>query len=68
MAIANNINANLPILFISSLPFLIWIKEITYDINKIINILEPIFLVILLLLVTAYLIDSSYNPFLYFRF
>ena len=36
--------------------------------NKIINILEPIFLVILLLLVTAYLIDSSYNPFLYFRF
>ena len=28
--------------------------------NKIINILEPIFLVILLLLVTAYLIDSSY--------
>ena len=36
--------------------------------NKIINVLEPIFLVILLLLVTAYLIDSSYNPFLYFRF
>lgn len=36
--------------------------------NKIINILEPIFLVILLFLVTAYLIDSSYNPFLYFRF
>ena len=36
--------------------------------NKIINILEPIFLVILLLLVTAYLIDNSYNPFLYFRF
>ncbi|CDA23056.1 mBOAT family protein [Mycoplasma sp. CAG:611] len=36
--------------------------------NKIISILEPIFLVILLLLVTAYLIDSSYNPFLYFRF
>ena len=37
-------------------------------INNLINILEPIFLVILLLLVTAYLIDSSYNPFLYFRF
>ena len=36
--------------------------------NKIINVLEPIFLVILLLLVTAYLIDSSYNPILYFRF
>ena len=37
-------------------------------INNLINILEPIFLVILLLLVTAYIIDSSYNPFLYFRF
>ena len=37
-------------------------------INNFINILEPIFLIILLLLVTAYLIDSSYNPFLYFRF
>ena len=37
-------------------------------INNLINVLEPIFLVILLLLVTAYLIDSSYNPFLYFRF
>ena len=37
-------------------------------INDLINILEPIFLIILLLLVTAYLIDSSYNPFLYFRF
>ena len=37
-------------------------------INNFINVLEPIFLIILLLLVTAYLIDSSYNPFLYFRF
>lgn len=37
-------------------------------INNLINVLEPIFLIILLLLVTAYLIDSSYNPFLYFRF
>ena len=37
-------------------------------INNLINVLEPIFLIILLLLVTAYLIDRSYNPFLYFRF
>ena len=37
-------------------------------INNIINILEPFYIIILLLLVTAYLIDSSYNPFLYFRF
>ena len=37
-------------------------------IEKIINILEPILLIILLLVITAYLVDNSYNPFLYFRF
>lgn len=37
-------------------------------INNIINILEIIVLLILLIIVTSYLIDSSYNPFLYFRF
>lgn len=36
--------------------------------KKIINILEPIYLLILFIIVTMYLIDSSYNPFLYFRF
>ena len=36
--------------------------------KKNINILEPIYLLILLIIVTMYLIDSSYNPFLYFRF
>ena len=36
--------------------------------NKIINILEPIAMVIIILVVTAYLVDNSYNPFLYFRF
>ena len=36
--------------------------------NKLINILEPIYIVSLLLIVTSYLIDNSYNPFLYFRF
>lgn len=37
-------------------------------IRKIINAFEPIVLITLLLIVTAYLVDSSYNPFLYFRF
>lgn len=37
-------------------------------VNKIINVLEPIFIILLLLIVTAYLVDNSYNPFLYFRF
>ncbi len=36
--------------------------------KRIINILEPIVLIGLLLIVTAYLVDNSYNPFLYFRF
>ena len=37
-------------------------------INNIINILEPILIVMILFVVTSYLIDNSYNPFLYFRF
>lgn len=36
--------------------------------EKIINLLEPVVLAALLLLVTGYLIDSSFNPFVYFRF
>ena len=31
-------------------------------------ILEPVFILILLTAASAYLIDGSYNPFLYFRF
>ena len=37
-------------------------------INKIINVLEPIAMVAVILIVNAYLVDNSYNPFLYFRF
>ena len=36
--------------------------------KKIIDILEPITYIILLILSTAFLIDESFNPFLYFRF
>lgn len=32
------------------------------------NVAEPVILAVLLLLVTAYLVDGSFNPFLYFRF
>lgn len=32
------------------------------------SILEPLVLALLLLVATAYLVDGSYNPFLYFRF
>ena len=36
--------------------------------TKLAAILEPVAILALLLLCTAYLVDGSYNPFLYFRF
>ncbi len=36
--------------------------------TKVGAVLEPIFLIALLLLCTAYLVDGSFSPFLYFRF
>ena len=36
--------------------------------QKIMNILEPVFLLLILLVSTSYIIDGSFNPFLYFRF
>lgn len=36
--------------------------------SKFIWVLEPIALVVLLAVMTAYLVDGSFNPFLYFRF
>ena len=36
--------------------------------NLVINILEPFVLFLILILITAYLVDGSFNPFLYFRF
>lgn len=36
--------------------------------EKVVNVLEPIVLVMLLILMTAYLVDGSFSPFLYFRF
>ena len=35
---------------------------------KFVNIVEPIFLIFILLLSTSYIVDGSFNPFLYFRF
>lgn len=36
--------------------------------KRITNVLEPIFLLVILVLSTSYIIDSTFNPFLYFRF
>ena len=40
----------------------------TTKFKKVIDILEPIFYLTLLILSTSFLIDESFNPFLYFRF
>ncbi|MDD6266204.1 MAG: MBOAT family protein [Clostridia bacterium] len=37
-------------------------------VNKIINVSEPVFHAAILLTVTAYFVDGSFSPFLYFRF
>ena len=35
---------------------------------KVVQYIEPLVLLMLLITVTAYLVDGSFNPFLYFRF
>lgn len=37
-------------------------------INNILKYIEPVVIMVLLIIVTGYLVDSSFNPFLYFRF
>lgn len=44
-----------------------YVQKIKYGI-VLKKIFEPVFLILCLMLVTAYLVDASYNPFLYFRF
>ncbi len=61
----------LVIAIIASTPI---VKNLVYhlkDKNKpryVINILEPVFVLVLMIAITAYLVDGSFNPFLYFRF
>ena len=43
-------------------------KILVQKLNNIVRVVEPIVMAVLLLLVTAYLVDGSFNPFLYFRF
>lgn len=40
----------------------------TEKIHKVINAVEPVFLLLILITCTSYIIDGSFNPFLYFRF
>ena len=36
--------------------------------GKVLKVLEPVVVVLLMVVMTAYLVDGSFNPFLYFRF
>ena len=56
------------IAIIGATPILKKLIEKLKKYDKILNICELILIPILLIIVTSYLVDSSYNPFLYFRF
>lgn len=68
------LNSYLPLIIIAIIGATPLIKNILNKlkshpiINPLLNILEPLILLFILIVCTAYLIDSSYNPFLYFRF
>lgn len=65
-----NYTVLLIIAIISSTPLLSNIvKKIqATKLKKVLNILEPILYITMLILSTSFLIDESFNPFLYFRF
>ena len=58
----------LGILGSTPLPKLLYSRIADSKVKNAVAIIEPIVCVLLLLLCTAYLVDGSYNPFLYFRF
>lgn len=64
----------LGVLIISILSAIPWLSILLSNIsknvkiNKILSVLEPVVLILLLMVVTGYIVDESFNPFLYFRF
>lgn len=59
------------IAFIGATPLAVkgvaWIRERKHG-KSVMNLVEPLFHGLMLLLITGYLVDGSFNPFLYFRF
>ena len=54
---------------LGSTPFIRLLGEkIQTTLPKVVTVLKPLWLLLLLVLSTAYLVDGSFNPFLYFRF
>lgn len=67
------LRSNLVLLIVSILVATPLFKNIVLKVKKtkfkvVVDVLEPIVYIILLTLCTAFLIDASFNPFLYFRF
>lgn len=67
------LRSNLVLLIVSILAATPLFKNIVLKVKKtkfkvVVDVLEPIVYIILLTLCTAFLIDASFNPFLYFRF
>ena len=62
--------SNLVLLTVSALGATPWPRRLYEKVSKspVFTVLEPISLMLLLLVCTAYLVDGSFNPFLYFRF
>lgn len=49
-------------------PNFVWVKFSAWAQKRKASLLVPAFFLLLLVAATAYLVDASYNPFLYFRF
>lgn len=58
----------LTIAIIASVPILKYIKNISINIEKLITIVKPLVLVSLFCLTVIYLVNSTFNPFIYFNF
>ena len=56
------------IAIVSSIPILQQIKNLDIKIRKIIDLTRPIVIILSFTLVTIYLLNSTFNPFIYFNF
>ena len=64
------LRSNLVLLTVSAVGATPWPRRLYEKVSRspVFAVLEPIALIALLLVCTAYLVDGSFNPFLYFRF
>lgn len=58
----------LAILGATPIPKMLYTKLCTSRLGGVVSVIKPILVAILVIIMTAYLVDGSFNPFLYFRF